>query len=87
MNGPGARPRHQRRVTPPPPPRPGPGEAKGELKKRIKNKKLRGSVADLETADKMTDRAVATTIREHFAAAPKQGKKIAASRKRSKASG
>jgi hypothetical protein len=68
----------------------GPGEAKGELKKRIKSKKLRGSVADLETADKMTDRQVATTIREHFAVAakaPKKGSKTAAARKRSKASG
>ena len=49
----------------------GPGEAKGELKKMIKSTKPRGSVADLETADAETDRQVATTIREHFAAAPK----------------
>jgi stalled ribosome rescue protein Dom34 len=51
----------------------GPGEAKGELKKRIKSKKLRASVADLETADKMTDRQVAITVREHFETAPRQG--------------
>src|SRR5688572_15508157 len=33
----------------------GPGEAKGAFKRRIKSKKLHGCVAELETADKMTD--------------------------------
>ncbi len=45
----------------------GPGEAKGELSKRIKTKKLRGLIVKLETADKMTDRQVAAKVRQHFA--------------------
>ncbi|HVC92155.1 MAG TPA: hypothetical protein VND64_00615 [Pirellulales bacterium] len=51
----------------------GPGEAKGELKKRIKNKKLRGFVAELETDDKMTDRQIAAKVREHFLSGPARG--------------
>jgi len=35
----------------------GPGEAKGEFSKRIKSKKLRGGIVELETTDKMTDGA------------------------------
>ena len=65
----------------------GPGEAKGEFKKRIKSKKLRGRVADLETADKMTDRQIAAIIREHFVVGLKEGDKTGPSRKRSKTSG
>jgi hypothetical protein len=44
----------------------GPGEAKGELKKRLVKRKLRGRVAAVETADKMTDRQIAATARGHF---------------------
>jgi len=51
----------------------GPGEAKGELKKRIKNKKLRGLLAELETVDKMTDRQIAAKVREHFLSSPARG--------------
>jgi stalled ribosome rescue protein Dom34 len=40
----------------------GPGEAKGELKKRIRRKKLNGRIAHVETVDKMTDPEIA----EHF---------------------
>jgi hypothetical protein len=65
----------------------GPGEAKGELKKRIKSKKLRGRVAELETADKMTDRQIAANIRAHYLAAPVRATKTAPSRKRSGKSG
>jgi hypothetical protein len=46
----------------------GPGEAKGELRKRIKAKKLRGVVVELETAGKMTDRQIAAKVGKHFAA-------------------
>jgi hypothetical protein len=64
----------------------GPGEAKGEFKKRIKSKKLRGRVAELETADKMTDRQIAANVREHFSAVPEKATKAGPSRKRSRAS-
>jgi hypothetical protein len=41
----------------------GPGEAKGELKKRIVSKKLKGQIAHVETVDKMTDREIAEHVR------------------------
>lgn len=44
----------------------GPGEAKGELQKHIKAKKLRGLTVALETTDKMTDRQLAAKVSEHF---------------------
>ncbi len=52
----------------------GPGEAKGEFMKRLKSKKPRGRIVELETTDKMTDRQLAAKVDEHFAkstAAPK----------------
>ena len=54
----------------------GPGEATGELRKQIQAKKVRGLAVELETADKMTDRQLATKVSEHFAAAA--GKSVAA---------
>ena len=42
----------------------GPGEAKGELKKRIESKKLRGQIAHVETVDKMTDHEIAEHVRQ-----------------------
>ena len=48
----------------------GPGEAKGELSKHIKAKKLRGITVELETADRMTDRQVAAKVSEHFSETP-----------------
>jgi hypothetical protein len=45
----------------------GPGEAKGEFVKRLKSKKLRGRIVELETTDKMTDRQLAAKVAEHFA--------------------
>ncbi len=42
----------------------GPGEAKGELKKRIESKKLRGRIAHVETVDKMTDHEIAEHVRQ-----------------------
>ena len=75
----------------------GPGEAKGEFGKRIKAKKLRGVVVELETADKMTDRQLAAKVKRHFATssvkksvAPKKTAKKAAQAtagKRAKKSG
>jgi hypothetical protein len=47
----------------------GPGEAKGELQKHIKAKKLRGLTVELETTDKMTDRQLAAKVSKHFAPA------------------
>ena len=44
----------------------GPGEAKGELRKRIASKKLRGHIAEMKTMDKLTDRQIADYIRQHF---------------------
>ncbi len=60
----------------------GPGEAKGELKKHIAAKKLRGLTVALETTDEMTDRQIAAKVIEHFATAP--GKAAGASKKESK---
>ena len=48
----------------------GPGEAKGELSKHIKAKKLRGLAVAVETADKMTERQLAAKVAKHFAQAP-----------------
>src|SRR5205823_6480117 len=42
----------------------GPGEAKGELKKRIESKKLRGHIARVDTVDKMSDHEIADHVRE-----------------------
>ena len=44
----------------------GPGEAKGELKKRLKDKGFRGRIIPVETMDKMTYRQIAAKVREHF---------------------
>jgi len=48
----------------------GPGEAKGELRKRMQSKKLRGITVAVGTADKMTERQLAAKVREHFGTAP-----------------
>ena len=48
----------------------GPCEAKGQLHKRLKSKKIRGLLVELETADKMTDRQLAAKVAEHFVSAP-----------------
>lgn len=59
----------------------GPGEAKGELLKRIKSKKLFSGVMELETTDKMTERQIAAKVRQHFTAVATneltRGKKLA----------
>jgi hypothetical protein len=43
----------------------GPGEAKGEIKKRLKNTNFTGRICSMETADKMTDRQISAKIRRH----------------------
>lgn len=48
----------------------GTGEAKGEFKKRLESKKFPAHEVELRTADKMTDRQVAASVRQHFAEAP-----------------
>jgi hypothetical protein len=48
----------------------GPGEAKGEFQKRLKIKKFPAHVAELKTADKMTDRQIAASVRQHFLLVP-----------------
>ena len=48
----------------------GPGEAKGEFQKRLKSKKVSAQVSELQTADKMTDHQIATSVRQHFELAP-----------------
>ena len=49
----------------------GPGEAKGELKKRIQSKKLKGQIARVETVDKMTDHEIADHVRQLLCAGTK----------------
>ncbi len=44
----------------------GPGEAKSELEKRIVHEKVRVQIVGIETADKMTERQIATKVRKHF---------------------
>lgn len=44
----------------------GPGEAKDELKKRLEKSKLDGRIVGIETVDKMTDRQIATKVRQYF---------------------
>ena len=44
----------------------GPGEAKGELEKRLKDKRFRGHIIAIETVDKMTDRQIVAKVRERF---------------------
>jgi hypothetical protein len=48
----------------------GPGEAKGEFLKNFQSKKLRGVTAEVETADKLTDRQLAARVSEHFSKVP-----------------
>jgi hypothetical protein len=49
----------------------GPGEAKGELKKRIESKKLRGKITGVETVDKMTHHEIADHVRRLICPCPK----------------
>ena len=44
----------------------GPGEAKGELEKRITHERVNVPIVGIETADKMTDRQIATKVRHYF---------------------
>jgi hypothetical protein len=44
----------------------GPGEAKGEIKKRMKNKKFHGQIVGVETVDKMTEPQIAAKVRQCF---------------------
>lgn len=44
----------------------GPGEAKSELKKRLMHQKVQLSIADVEPADRMTDRQIAAKVRRYF---------------------
>ncbi len=48
----------------------GPGEAKGEFQKRLKSQKFPAPVVDPVPADKMTDRQIAASVREHFELVP-----------------
>jgi stalled ribosome rescue protein Dom34 len=45
----------------------GPGEAKGEFTKRLEGKNPTGRIAHVETADKMTDREIASHVRQLLA--------------------
>jgi hypothetical protein len=44
----------------------GPGEAKGELKKRLKDDHLDNLIQAVETVDQMTDRQIAAKVREYY---------------------
>ena len=48
----------------------GPGEAKGEFTKRIESKKLKGHIAHVAAADKMTDREIAAHVRQLLGIGP-----------------
>jgi hypothetical protein len=65
----------------------GPGEAKGELKKRMQSKKLRGQVARLQTADKLTNHQIAAAVRQHFAVPPGTGRRARRARKQLRQTG
>ena len=44
----------------------GPGEAKRELEKRIAHEKAKVQIVGVETTDKLTDRQIATKVRNYF---------------------
>jgi hypothetical protein len=44
----------------------GPGEAKGEFRKRIASRKLRGHVAEMTTVAKLTDQQITDYVRQHY---------------------
>lgn len=44
----------------------GPGEAKGELKNHLDLANLGGTIIAIETIDKMTDRQIASKVRDYF---------------------
>ena len=44
----------------------GPGEAKGEFKKRIESKEIRGRIIAVETADEMTEPQIVAKVQQHF---------------------
>jgi len=44
----------------------GPGKAKRELGKRLESQRLGGCIVSIETVDKMTDRQIASKVRQHF---------------------
>jgi stalled ribosome rescue protein Dom34 len=44
----------------------GPGEAKGEFRRRIATRKLRGHVAEMKTCARLTDQQIADYVRQHF---------------------
>jgi hypothetical protein len=44
----------------------GPGEAKLELKRRLENTTLHGTIVGVETVDKMTDSQVVAKVRQRF---------------------
>jgi len=44
----------------------GPGEAKGELKKRLENKKMGLLIAGIESAGEMTEGQITAKVREYF---------------------
>ncbi len=48
----------------------GPGEAKGEFKKRLQSKKFPATIAELMTADEITDGQIAADVRRHFSSSP-----------------
>jgi hypothetical protein len=44
----------------------GPGEAKGQLKKRLEKQGLGGRILNIQTVDRMTDRQIASKVRQYF---------------------
>lgn len=48
----------------------GPGEAKGEFRKRLAHKKMDDRVVGVDTTDEMTDREIATKVRDYYKMQP-----------------
>ena len=44
----------------------GPGQVKGEFRSRIASQNVRGHIAELKTAAKLTDDQIADYVRQHF---------------------
>ena len=44
----------------------GPGEAKGEFRKRIASRKLRGHVVEMKTVAKLTDQQITDYVHQYF---------------------
>jgi len=54
----------------------GPGEAKGELKKRLEKQSLGGRIVNIETVYRMTNRQIASKVRQYFTKLPSSSRTV-----------